>query len=63
LDAPSYVKSVRESDAEKLGPKRDEVAGGWRRMYNEEIYNFYPSTSIIEVIKERRMRWTSAKKR
>jgi hypothetical protein len=22
-------------------PKRDEVTGGWRKLHNEEIYNFY----------------------
>jgi hypothetical protein len=24
-----------------LGPKRDEVRGQWRRIYNEELYNKY----------------------
>jgi hypothetical protein len=22
-----------------FGPKRDEVAGGWRRFHNEELHN------------------------
>jgi hypothetical protein len=22
-----------------LGPKREEVAGGWRRLHNEELHN------------------------
>jgi hypothetical protein len=22
-----------------FGPKREEVAGGWRRMHNEELHN------------------------
>ena len=40
-----------------FGPKRDEVAGEWRRLHNRELYNLYSSTNIIWVIKSRRMRW------
>jgi hypothetical protein len=40
-----------------FGPKRDGVMGGWRKMHNEELHNFYSSTSIIRIIKSRRMRW------
>jgi hypothetical protein len=40
-----------------LGPKREEVVGGWRRLHNEEIHNLYASPNIIRVIKSRRMRW------
>jgi hypothetical protein len=39
-------------------PKRDEVTGGWRKLHNEELHNFYSSPSIIRMIKSRRMRWT-----
>jgi hypothetical protein len=39
-----------------LGPKRDEVTGGWRKLHNEELH-LYSSPSIIRVIKARRMRW------
>jgi hypothetical protein len=39
-----------------LGPKRDEVIGGWRKLHNEELHNFYCSP-IITRIKSRRMRW------
>jgi hypothetical protein len=39
------------------GPKREEVAGGWRRLHNEELYNLYASRNIIKAIKSRRMRW------
>jgi hypothetical protein len=40
-----------------IGPKRDEVAGGWRKLHNEELHNLYSSPSIIRLIKSRRMRW------
>jgi hypothetical protein len=40
-----------------FGPKRDEVAGGWRKLHNEELHNLYSSPSIIRIIKSRRMRW------
>jgi hypothetical protein len=41
-----------------FGPKREEVAGGWRRLHNEELHNVYASTNIIRVIKSRNVRWT-----
>jgi hypothetical protein len=31
--------------------KREEVAGGWRRLHNEELHNLHSSPSIIRVIK------------
>jgi hypothetical protein len=40
-----------------LGPKRDGVTGGWRKVYNVELHNLYSSPSIIRIIKSRRMRW------
>jgi hypothetical protein len=42
-----------------FGHKRNEVTGWWRKLHNKELNNFYslPSTSIIRVIKSRRMRW------
>jgi hypothetical protein len=33
------------------------VAGGWRRLYNDELYNLYASPHIIMLNKSRRMRW------
>jgi hypothetical protein len=40
-----------------FGPKRDGVTGGWRKLHNEELHNFYPTPSIIRIIKSRRMGW------
>jgi hypothetical protein len=40
-----------------FGLKRVEVAGGWRRLHNEELNNLYMSQNIIRVIKSVRMRW------
>jgi hypothetical protein len=40
-----------------FGPKREEVAGDWRRLQNEELHNLYCSPNIIRKIKSRRMRW------
>jgi hypothetical protein len=39
-----------------FGLKRDEVMGGWRKLHNEELLNLYCSSSIIRMIKSRRMR-------
>jgi hypothetical protein len=33
-----------------FGPKREEVAGGWRRLHNEELHNYCASSNIIRVI-------------
>jgi hypothetical protein len=40
-----------------FGPKRDEVAGEWRKLHNEKLHNLYSSPDIIRQIKSRRMRW------
>jgi hypothetical protein len=34
-------------------PKREEVAGDWRRLHNEELHNLYASLNNISVIKSR----------
>jgi hypothetical protein len=34
-----------------FGPKREEVAGDWRRLHNEELYNLYASPNVIKVLK------------
>jgi hypothetical protein len=40
-----------------FGPKRDEVAGGWRKLHNEELHSLYSSPGIIRMIKSRSVRW------
>jgi hypothetical protein len=40
-----------------LGPKRGGVTGGWRKLHNKELHNLHSSSSIIRIIKSRRMRW------
>jgi hypothetical protein len=40
-----------------FGPKREDMAGGWRRMHNEELHNLYSLPYIIKVVKSRRTRW------
>jgi len=33
------------------------VAGGWRRLHNEERHNLYASMNFIMVIKSKPLRW------
>jgi hypothetical protein len=40
-----------------FGPRRNEVTGEWRRLYNEELNDLYPSSNIVRAIKSIRMRW------
>jgi hypothetical protein len=40
-----------------FGSNREEVAGCWRRLHNEEICNLYTSQHIIHVMKLKRVGW------
>jgi hypothetical protein len=40
-----------------FGSMREEAAGGWRKLHNEELRKLCSSPYIIRVIKLRRMRW------
>jgi hypothetical protein len=37
------------------GPKREEVAGGWR-LHNKDLHNLYALSNIISVIKLRNLK-------
>jgi hypothetical protein len=41
------------------GPKREEFAGGWRKLCKEKLHNLYSSQNIIRMIKSGRMRWVT----
>jgi hypothetical protein len=40
-----------------FGHKTENVAGGCRRLHNEELHNLYVSPNFVSVIKSRRLRW------
>jgi hypothetical protein len=40
-----------------LGPKRNEVTGGWRQLHNEKLHDLYSLRNIITMIKSMRMGW------
>jgi hypothetical protein len=39
-----------------FGSTRDEVTVEWRKLHNEELTAVYSSSSIVQVIKSRRIR-------
>ena len=41
-----------------MGPRRDEVAGEWRRLHIVELYDTDCTPDFIPVFKSRRTRWT-----
>jgi PAS domain-containing protein len=38
-----------------FGLKREEMAGGWRTLHNEELHDFYASRNIITMLRTCRM--------
>jgi hypothetical protein len=40
-----------------FGPKRDELAGSYRKLHNDELNNLHASSSMIRVVKPRMMKW------
>jgi hypothetical protein len=40
-----------------FGPKREEGAGEWRKLHNEELRDWYPTPSLIRIVSSRRMGW------
>jgi hypothetical protein len=43
-----------------FGPKRDEVAGEWRKLHNKELNDLDSSPTIVRVIKPRRNEMSGA---
>jgi hypothetical protein len=41
----------------RIGPKRDEVTGEWRKLHNEELHDLYSSPTTVPEINSRRIRW------
>jgi len=41
-----------------FGPKREEVRGGWRKLYKGEVHKLYSSLDIVRMNGTRRLRWT-----
>ena len=39
-----------------LGPKRKEITGEWRKLYNEELNDLYSSPNIVWMIKSKTMK-------
>ena len=39
-----------------FGPRRVELTGEWREIYNDELNDLYCSPNIVRVIKSSRMR-------
>jgi hypothetical protein len=50
------VESNKSTCRRILEPKREEVAGGWRRPHNAGLHNLFASSNVIRVIKSRKMR-------
>jgi hypothetical protein len=40
-----------------FGPKKDKATGVWRKLHKNQLHDLYSSTTIVLVIKSRRMRW------
>jgi hypothetical protein len=55
---PKYLRVFKGRVLRRIfGPRSEEVAGGWRRLHNEMLHNFYASPNVIRVIKSRRVEW------
>jgi hypothetical protein len=52
-----YVLTFPRMLRNLFGPKRDEVTGEWRKLYNDELCGLYSSPNIIRFITSRRKRW------
>jgi hypothetical protein len=39
-----------------FGPKREEMAGGWRKLHNEGLHDWYSILNVIRLIESRKMK-------
>jgi hypothetical protein len=39
-----------------FGHKKEDVAGGWRKLHNEELYNLWKLSSSLSVVTSKKMR-------
>jgi hypothetical protein len=53
----TYIEGENRVLRRIFGAKREEEAGGWKRLHNEERHKLYASSNIIRVIRSRRVRW------
>jgi hypothetical protein len=44
-------KKKKKKKLRIFGPKREEVAEGWRRTHNKELHYLYVSRNTVRVIK------------
>jgi len=42
---------------ETVGPEREEVTGGWIKLYSEQLHDLYLSLNVIRFIKLGSSRW------
>jgi hypothetical protein len=40
-----------------FGPRRNELKREWRKLHNDELHNVYSSSSVMRMVKSRRMGW------
>jgi len=40
-----------------FGYKAEKVAGGWKNLHSEELYNLYSSPDVVRKNKSRKKRW------
>jgi hypothetical protein len=40
-----------------MGPQRDEVTEGRRKLHNENLHNLHSSPKVVRVFQWRRMKW------
>jgi hypothetical protein len=45
-----------------FGPERDEMTGGWKKLFNVELHHLYSSRNVVKMCRLQRMRQTCAHK-